>query len=187
MGKFVRAWEPTDLNPLVALLTDDVFVSVPPMPFEYDGREDVARSCASIFRSGRRFDLVRTRAKRSAGVRSLPARSQRHQPCGGSLCPHPHGRPYMRHDQPRKQCAPTVRATAITPDPIASFRAVDVRGSETHGGGCAERGRVSHRDTAPIPGSSGEESGEPVRHRLNRGGNRRINAVLHRLPVNLQM
>ena len=37
--------------------------------------------------------------------------------------------------------------------------------------------------TAPIPASSGEGAGEPVRHRLNRGGNRRINAVLHRMAV----
>jgi hypothetical protein len=46
----------------VALLTDDVFISMPPMPFEYEGRDLVARFCASIFRAGRRFDLVRTRA-----------------------------------------------------------------------------------------------------------------------------
>jgi len=59
---FVRAWESADLDALVALLTDDVFVSMPPMPFEYEGRDVVARFCASIFRSGRRFDLVRTRA-----------------------------------------------------------------------------------------------------------------------------
>src|SRR5205823_5677350 len=60
--KFVGAWESADLDALVALLTDDVFVSMPPMPFEYDGREVVARFCASIFGSGRRFDLVPTRA-----------------------------------------------------------------------------------------------------------------------------
>jgi hypothetical protein len=46
----------------VSLLTDDVFVSMPPMPFEYEGRDVVARFCASIFSSGRRFDLLRTRA-----------------------------------------------------------------------------------------------------------------------------
>jgi RNA polymerase sigma-70 factor (TIGR02960 family) len=62
VAKFVRAWESADLNGLVALLTDDVFISMPPMPFEYEGRDLVARFCASIFRSGRRFDLVRTRA-----------------------------------------------------------------------------------------------------------------------------
>jgi RNA polymerase sigma-70 factor (TIGR02960 family) len=62
VSKFVRAWESADLDALVALLTDDVFVSMPPMPFEYEGRDAVARFCASIFRSGRRFDLVPTRA-----------------------------------------------------------------------------------------------------------------------------
>jgi RNA polymerase sigma-70 factor (ECF subfamily) len=60
--KFVRAWESADLDGLVALLTDDVFVSMPPMPFEYEGRERAARFCASIFSAGRRFDLLPTRA-----------------------------------------------------------------------------------------------------------------------------
>jgi RNA polymerase sigma-70 factor (TIGR02960 family) len=60
--KFVRAWESADLDAVVALLTDDVFMSMPPMPFEYEGRDVVARFCASIFSAGRRFDLVPTRA-----------------------------------------------------------------------------------------------------------------------------
>ena len=62
VAKFVRAWEPADLGGLVALLTDDVFMSMPPMPFEYEGRDVVARFCASLFGAGRRFDLVPTRA-----------------------------------------------------------------------------------------------------------------------------
>jgi RNA polymerase sigma-70 factor (TIGR02960 family) len=62
VAKFVRAWESADLDALVALLTDDVFVSMPPMPFEYEGQDAAARFCASIFSSGRRFDLVSTRA-----------------------------------------------------------------------------------------------------------------------------
>src|SRR5512132_3033237 len=62
VARFVDAWESADLDGLVALLTDDAFVSMPPMPFEYEGRDVVARFCASIFRSGRRFDLVPTRA-----------------------------------------------------------------------------------------------------------------------------
>ena len=61
-AKFVRAWESADVDALVALLTDDVFISMPPMPFEYEGREAVSRFWASIFRAGRRFDLVPTRA-----------------------------------------------------------------------------------------------------------------------------
>jgi hypothetical protein len=37
--------------------------------------------------------------------------------------------------------------------------------------------------TAPLPASSAEGDGEPVRHRLNRGGNRRVNACLHRMSI----
>jgi RNA polymerase sigma-70 factor (TIGR02960 family) len=62
VAKFVRAWESADLDALVALLTDDVFMSMPPMPFEYEGRDVVARFCASLFGAGRRFDLTPTRA-----------------------------------------------------------------------------------------------------------------------------
>jgi RNA polymerase sigma-70 factor (ECF subfamily) len=62
VAKFVSAWESADVDALVGLLTEDAFVSMPPMPFEYKGRDVVARFCASIFRAGRRFDLVRTRA-----------------------------------------------------------------------------------------------------------------------------
>ena len=62
VARFVHAYESADLDALVALLTDDVFMSMPPMPFEYEGRDDVARFCASLIGSGRRFDLVRTRA-----------------------------------------------------------------------------------------------------------------------------
>lgn len=62
VAKFVRAYQAADLDGVVALLTDDVFVSMPPMPFEYEGRDAVSRFCASIFGAGRRFDLVPTRA-----------------------------------------------------------------------------------------------------------------------------
>jgi RNA polymerase sigma-70 factor (TIGR02960 family) len=61
-AKFVGAYESGDLHALVALLTADVRVSMPPIPLEYQGRDVVARFCASIFGSGRRFDLVPTRA-----------------------------------------------------------------------------------------------------------------------------
>ena len=53
VARFARAWESADLDALVALLTDDVFMSMPPMPFEYQGRDVVARFCAGIFGAGR--------------------------------------------------------------------------------------------------------------------------------------
>jgi RNA polymerase sigma-70 factor (TIGR02960 family) len=61
VAKFVRAWEAGDVDALVALLTADVSVSMPPIPLEYHGRNVVARFCASIIRL-RRHDLVPTRA-----------------------------------------------------------------------------------------------------------------------------
>src|SRR3954462_15450078 len=46
-----------------------------------------------------------------------------------------------------------------------------------------EPGFARYNGTAPIPASSREAGGQPVRHRLNRGGNRRLNAVLHRAAM----
>jgi len=62
VAKFARAWEAADIDALVALLTDDVFIAMPPMPFGYEGRDVVTRFCASLFGAGRRFDLVPARA-----------------------------------------------------------------------------------------------------------------------------
>jgi RNA polymerase sigma-70 factor (ECF subfamily) len=62
VAEFVRAYESGDLDDLVGLLTDDVFLSMPPIPLEYEGRDVVARFYASMIGSGRRFDLVPTRA-----------------------------------------------------------------------------------------------------------------------------
>jgi RNA polymerase sigma-70 factor (TIGR02960 family) len=62
VAAFVRAYESGDLDALVALLTDDIHVSMPPIPLEYQGRDVVAHLFASIFGSGRRVDLVPTRA-----------------------------------------------------------------------------------------------------------------------------
>ncbi|MEU5993048.1 sigma-70 family RNA polymerase sigma factor [Spirillospora sp. NPDC047418] len=61
-ARFAGAWEAADIDALVALLTGDVFMTMPPMPFEYEGRDVVARFCAGIFGAGRRFELVPTRA-----------------------------------------------------------------------------------------------------------------------------
>jgi RNA polymerase sigma-70 factor (ECF subfamily) len=62
VARFVQAYESADLDALVALLTDDVFMSMPPMPLEYEGRDLVAQFCGRIFDSAPKFDLVPTRA-----------------------------------------------------------------------------------------------------------------------------
>jgi RNA polymerase sigma-70 factor (ECF subfamily) len=62
VAKFVSAWESADLDALLTLLTDDVFMSMPPIALEYEGVAVVGQFCAGIFGAGRRFDLVPTRA-----------------------------------------------------------------------------------------------------------------------------
>ena len=46
-----------------------------------------------------------------------------------------------------------------------------------------EGGFARFNGSAPLPASTAEGPGEPVRHRYNPGGNRRINAILHRMAV----
>ncbi|WP_406236587.1 sigma-70 family RNA polymerase sigma factor [Nocardia sp. NBC_01009] len=61
-AKFVSAYQAGDIEALVALLTTDVRVSMPPIPLEYHGRDAVARFYASIIGQGRTYDFVPTRA-----------------------------------------------------------------------------------------------------------------------------
>ena len=61
VAHFVRAYDSGDVDALVALLTADVSVSMPPIPLEYQGRDAVARFFATIMRR-RTHDLVATRA-----------------------------------------------------------------------------------------------------------------------------
>jgi len=68
VAKFVSAYEAADLEAVVALLTDDIFIRMPPMPFEYEGRALVGEFCARIFGAGRQFDLLLTRANGQPAV-----------------------------------------------------------------------------------------------------------------------
>jgi RNA polymerase sigma-70 factor (TIGR02960 family) len=61
VSRFVRAYQAGDVDALVALLTDDIHVSMPPVPFEYHGLDAVARFYASII-DHRSYDLIPTRA-----------------------------------------------------------------------------------------------------------------------------
>lgn len=66
--RFVRAYEAADVKAVVALLTDDVITSMPPIPFEYVGPAATARFLEGIFGAGRRFTLVPTRANAQPAV-----------------------------------------------------------------------------------------------------------------------
>jgi RNA polymerase sigma-70 factor (ECF subfamily) len=61
----VRAFEKSDVDGIVALLTEDAWVRMPPVPLEYQGRSLIAEFFASVaFRNGRRYRLIPTRANR---------------------------------------------------------------------------------------------------------------------------
>jgi RNA polymerase sigma-70 factor (ECF subfamily) len=62
VAAFARAWESADLGALVALLTGDAFLAMPPEPFGYEGRDLVTRYCARQFAAGHRYALVPARA-----------------------------------------------------------------------------------------------------------------------------
>ena len=60
--KFVRAYETGNVDELVALLTADVSVSMPPVPLEYQGLDVVTRFFTAVFRGRGMYHLVPTRA-----------------------------------------------------------------------------------------------------------------------------
>jgi RNA polymerase sigma-70 factor (ECF subfamily) len=65
VDRFTRAFASADVEGLVELLTDDVVLTMPPLPLLYQGRE-LAREfhVAVAFRQGRTYRLVPTRANR---------------------------------------------------------------------------------------------------------------------------
>ena len=63
VDRFTRAYQAGDVAGVVALLTEDIAVTMPPLPLEYHGRESVARFLAATgLRPGRRTRIVPTRA-----------------------------------------------------------------------------------------------------------------------------
>lgn len=63
MERFTRAYQAGDVAAVVALLTEDILLTMPPLALEYRGRDLVARFLAgSGLRPGRRSRLIPTRA-----------------------------------------------------------------------------------------------------------------------------
>ena len=63
LHQFVRAMEQGDVDALVELMTEDVWLRMPPLPLEYQGRQLAGRFFSTLaFRQNRRYRLVPTRA-----------------------------------------------------------------------------------------------------------------------------
>ena len=123
-AKFARAYESADLDALVALLTDDVFMPMPPMPPEYEGPQCRGPLLCPPFR---RWPQVRPRAdprKRSVGVRALRTCPWRYPPCDWPHRAHPRRQSDLRHDPLREQRAALVWFAAIAPPADSEIRRV---------------------------------------------------------------
>jgi RNA polymerase sigma-70 factor (ECF subfamily) len=57
-----EAYAMGDVNAIIRLLTEDVWLTMPPVPFEYQGREVAGRALTLLFGQGLRYRLVATRA-----------------------------------------------------------------------------------------------------------------------------
>jgi len=64
VGRFAEAFENGDVDGVVSLLTDDAWMTMPPMPLEYQGHEVIAAFLAEAFRS------LRDRSKRLVPTRA---------------------------------------------------------------------------------------------------------------------
>ena len=63
VAAFTHTYSTADVQGLVAILTEDVRVSMPPWPFQYHGRELAAQFHTAVtFREGRTYRLIPTRA-----------------------------------------------------------------------------------------------------------------------------
>jgi RNA polymerase sigma-70 factor (ECF subfamily) len=60
--RFTRAFQSDDIDALVVLLTEDARITMPPMPFEWQGREHAGAVLRAVLQPGRQ--LVATRANR---------------------------------------------------------------------------------------------------------------------------
>jgi RNA polymerase sigma-70 factor (TIGR02960 family) len=63
VGRFAEAFERGDVDAVVAMLTDDAWLTMPPLPLEYQGRPAAANFLSTIaFRQARSYRLIPTRA-----------------------------------------------------------------------------------------------------------------------------
>jgi RNA polymerase sigma-70 factor (TIGR02960 family) len=61
--RLTRAYEAGDVAAIIALFSDDAWLTMPPAPLEYQGRDPIARFLTAIaFRDGRTYRLVPARA-----------------------------------------------------------------------------------------------------------------------------
>jgi RNA polymerase sigma-70 factor (TIGR02960 family) len=62
VGRLTAAYATGDVTGIIGLMTEDVWLTMPPAPFEYQGREVAGRALTLLFGRGTCYRLVATRA-----------------------------------------------------------------------------------------------------------------------------
>ena len=159
VDRFTRAYQAGDVAGVVALLTEDIAVTMPPLPLEYHGRESGRRVPRRHRAPPRPQDPHRPDPGQwPARVRPLrPGPAGRYLPRGRAARPYPQRWQYLRHDRLRHQRAPAIRSP---PHPARMMLVPD-------GWVDVPLGRLEqyqrHIDPAPAGGGGGAADGWAVR------------------------
>ena len=158
VASLTQAFEAGDVDAIVALLTEDAWLRMPPVPLEYQGRELATRFLTLAFRNRRRYRLVATRANGQPGLRRVRVRPARPGAARQRADRADPGRRPDQHDHPvRGWCAAPLRAA-----PVASGVTSDPRLRSTVYGRGHHQG-IPDRYTAGGPGRPAGPAGpDPV-------------------------
>ena len=123
VGRFADAVETGDIDAVVALLTDDAWLTMPPEPYEYQGRAAIGAFLRDRTAAPRRAAARADARQHPAGVRLLlPEPADRDRAAVRAARPHARGRPDLRdHLVRRQQRLPALR-TAADPAVVPSSR-----------------------------------------------------------------
>ena len=80
--RFTRAFESDDVEGLVALLTEDVWFTMPPLPFEWQGRDRARELLGVVLQPGRRLLATRVNGQPAFGLYLPDAESGTLKPAG---------------------------------------------------------------------------------------------------------
>ena len=71
MQRLTAAYSAGDVNGVISLMTEDVWLTMPPAPFEYQGRDVAGQALTRLF-GQRRYRLVPTRANGQPAFGTTP-------------------------------------------------------------------------------------------------------------------
>jgi RNA polymerase sigma-70 factor, ECF subfamily len=77
VARLTAAYEAGDVDAIIALFSEDAWLTMPPMPFEYQGRDLIRRFLADVaFCEGRTYTLVPTRVNGQLAFAAYPRKGE---------------------------------------------------------------------------------------------------------------